>query len=82
MSKIRGKDFAETVVITPEENEAMQQKAVAAKEVNTEEVIGGAVKGPPRGLSGWSIFFLVVVGVVLCFGILAMLTHLKILPAG
>ena len=82
MSKIQGKDFAETVVITPEENETIKQKAMAAKEVTKEEAMGGDVKGPPKGLSGWSIFFLVVVGVVLCFGILAMLTHLKILPAG
>ena len=81
MSKIQGKDFAKTVVITPEEREAFIQKPVAAKEVTKEEAMGGEVKGPPKGLSGWSVFFLVVIGVVLCFGIVAMLMHLKVLPA-
>ena len=82
MGKIQGKDFAKTVVITPEENEAFKHKAEAAKEVKTETVLGGEVKGPPKGLSGWSVFFLVVVGVVLCFGIVAILMHLKLLPIG
>jgi len=82
MSKIQGKDFAETVVITPEENETIKQKAVVAKEVTNEEAMGGGVKGPPKGLSSWSVFFLVVIGVVLCIGIVAMLMRLKVLPAG
>ena len=82
MGKIQGKDFAKTVVITPEEADAFKQKAAVAKEVNKEAVLGGEVKGPPKGLSGWSVFFLVVVGVVLCFGIIAMLMHFKLLPGG
>ena len=61
MAKIQGKDFAKTVVITPEENEALKHKAEAAKEVKTETVLGGEVKGPPKGLSGWSVFFLVLI---------------------
>lgn len=73
MSKIQGKDFAKTVVIPPEENEMFKHKSVAAKEVTNEEVMGGTVKGPPKGLSGWSVFFLVVIGVVLGFGIVVML---------
>jgi hypothetical protein len=73
MSKIQGKDFAKTVVITPEENEAIQRKVVTPKKVTKEEAMGGEVKGPSKGLSGWSVFFLVVVGVVLCFGIVAIL---------
>jgi hypothetical protein len=82
MSKIQGKDFAKTVVITPEEAEAFKQKTEADKEVTKEAVLGGEVKGPPKGLSGWSVFFLVVVGVVLCFGIIALLMHFKLLPIG
>ncbi|MGW8227482.1 MAG: hypothetical protein ACWGOW_01210 [Gammaproteobacteria bacterium] len=73
MSKIQGKDFAKTVVITPEENEALRHKTVTAKEITQEEAMGGAVKGPPKGLSGWSVFFLVVIIVVLGIGIVAML---------
>jgi hypothetical protein len=82
MSKIQGKDFAKTVVITPEENEANQRKTVSPKKVSKEEAMGGEVKGPPKGLSGWSVFFLIVIGVVLCFGIIAMLVHLGVLPVG
>jgi hypothetical protein len=82
MSKIQGKDFAKTVVITPEENEAIKHRAVAAKEVTKEEAMGGGVKGPPKGLSGWSVFFLIVIGVVLCFGIVVMLMQLNVLPGG
>ena len=82
MSKIQGKDFAKTVVIPPEERETFQQKAMAAKEVTKEAAMGGDIKGPPKGLSGWSIFFLVVIGVVLCFGIVAMLVQLGVLSAG
>jgi hypothetical protein len=82
MSKIQGKDFAKTVVITPEENEAIQRKTVSPKKVTKEEAMGGDVKGPPKGLSGWSVFFLIVIGVVLCFGIVAMLIQLKVLPSG
>ena len=73
MGKIQGKDFAKTVVITPEENEASRQKVMAAKQVTQEEAMGGVVKGPPKGLSGWSIFFLVVIAVLLGFGIVAVL---------
>jgi len=73
MSKIQGKDFAKTVVIPPEERETFQRKVEADKAVTKEVVMGGAVKGPPKGLSGWSVFFLIVIGVVLCFGIVALL---------
>ena len=73
MSKIRGKDFAKTVIITPEENDALKQKAAAkqqatAKPVTQEPIISGEVKGPPRGLSRWSIFFLVVIVLMLGVG--------------
>jgi len=78
MSKIRGKDFAKTVIITPEETAALKQKAAAksqaaAKQVTQEPkpIIGEAVKGPPKGLSRWSIFFLIVILLVLGFGIVA-----------
>ena len=82
MSKIQGKDFAKTVVITPEEAEAFKQKTEAAKEVTKEEVLGGEVKGPPKGLSGWGIFLLIVFGVVAYYGIVALLTHFNVLPLG
>ena len=86
MSKIRGKDFAKTVIITPEENDAIQQKAavdkvvaeIAAKEAAKLE----PPKGPRKGLGGWSVFFLIVVGVVAYYGIVAILTHFKVLPLG
>ncbi len=73
MSKIRGQDFAKTVVITPEENEAIKRKPVASKEVTKEVAMDGIIKGPPRGLSGWSVFFLIVIGVVLGFGVVVIL---------
>ena len=71
MSKIRGKDFAKTVIITPEETAAKLQ--AAAKQVTQEPkpIIVEEVKGPPKGLSGWSKFFLLVIVVVLGFGIYA-----------
>ena len=74
MTKIRGKDFAKTVVITPEENAALKRKEAAKqqatpKPVTQDPIIGGEVKGPPKGLSRWSIFFLVVIALVLGFGI-------------
>jgi hypothetical protein len=73
MSKIRGKDFAKTVIITPEERDAHKQMAAAkqqadANPVSKEPIIGGEVKGPPKGLSRWSIFFLVVIVLVLGVG--------------
>lgn len=76
MSKIRGKDFAKTVVITPEENETFKQKAAdkqqaTAKPVAQDPIIGGEIKGPPKGLSPWGIFFLVVIIAILAFGIFA-----------
>jgi len=73
MSKIRGQDFAKTVVIPPEERENFQRKAEADIAVSKEAAMGGDVKGPPRGLSGWSVFFLIVIGLVLGFGIVVML---------
>jgi hypothetical protein len=82
MSKIQGKDFAKTVVIPPEERENFQRKAEAEIAVTKEAAMGGDVKGPPKGLSGWSIFFLIVIGVVLCFGIVAMLVQMGVLSAG
>lgn len=82
MSRIQGKDFAKTVVIPPEERETFQHKAEAEKAITKEAAMGGDVKGPPKGLSGWSVFFLIVIGVVLCFGIVAMLVQLGVLPAG
>lgn len=82
MSKIQGKDFAKTVVIPPEERETFHRKSEADKAVRQEAAMGGDIKGPPKGLSGWSVFFLIVIGVVLCFGIVAMLMQLGVLPAG
>ena len=86
MSKIRGKDFAKTVVITPDENEAIQRKAAVDKviaEIAVKETTRSMeVKGPRKGLGGWSIFFLIVVGVVAYYGIVAILTHFKVLPLG
>lgn len=73
MSKNEGKDFAKTVVIPPEENDMFRHKSEAAKETTHEEAMGWTVKGPPKGLSGWSVFFLVVIVVVLGFGIVSML---------
>jgi hypothetical protein len=73
MSKIQGKDFAKTVVIPPEERENFQRKAEAEIAVTKEAAMGGDVKGPPKGLSGWSVFFLVVIALVVCFGIIAIL---------
>jgi len=88
MSKIRGKDFAKTVIITPEETETIQQKAavdkavaeIAAKEAAKEAARLAMPKGPRKGLGGWSIFFLIVVGVVLYYGIVALLMHFNMLP--
>lgn len=65
-------DFAKTVVIPPEENEAFRQKTMATKRVTNEEVMGGTVKGPPKGLSGWSVFFLVVIALLVGFGLVVM----------
>lgn len=100
MSKIRGKDFAKTVIITPDESEAIQQKAVvdrraaadrratadrrttAERREAAERRVAVTLKGPPKGLGGWSIFFLIVVGVVAYYGLVAILTHFKVLPLG
>lgn len=94
MSKIRGKDFAKTVIITPEENEAIQQmarsdrrnkadrRAVAERRAAADRRVAFTLKGPPKGLSGWSIFLLILVGVVAYYGIVAILMHLKVLPLG
>ncbi|NNF96554.1 MAG: hypothetical protein HKM94_06490 [Halobacteria archaeon] len=100
MSKIRGKDFAKTVIITPEESGAIKQQAAeepkaavnrrAAADRRAAVDRRGAgdrraavtFKGPRKGLGGWSVFFLVVIGVVWSFGIVAILMHLKVLPAG
>ena len=86
MSKIRGKDFAKTVIITPEENDAIQKKAAVDKaiaEIAAKDAAKLAPpKGPRKGLGGWSIFFLIVVGVVAYYGIVAILMHYKILPLG
>ena len=73
MSKKESKDFAKTVVIPPEENDIYKHGSVEIQEVKHEERIGWAVEGPPKGLSGWSVFFLVVIVVVLGFGIVSML---------
>ena len=86
MSKIRGKDFAKTVIISPEESDAIIQKAAVDKavaEIAANEAVKLAPpKGPPKGLGGWSVFFLIVVGVVAYYGIVAILTHYKVLPLG
>lgn len=100
MSKIRGKDFAKTVVITPEERGATYQRAtadrraaaerrttadrraVADRRAAAERRVAVSLKGPPKGLSGWSIFFLIVTGVVAYYGIVAILNHYNILPLG
>lgn len=86
MSKIRGKDFAKTVIMTPEENDAIKQKAAVDKAVAEIAAKDAAElappKGPRKGLGGWSIFFLFVVGVVAYYGIVAILMHFKILPLG
>ena len=86
MSKIRGKDFAKTVIITPEENDEIQKKAAVDKviaEMAAKDTAKLAPpKGPRKGLSGWSIFLLILVGVVAYYGIVAILTHLKVLPLG
>ena len=94
MSKIRGKDFAKTVIITPEENDAIQQKAAvdrraevdrraaAERRAAADRRVALTLKGPRKGLSGWSVFFLIVVGVVGYYGIVALLTHYKVLPLG
>ena len=71
MSKIRGKDFAKTVIITPEETAAKLQAAAKQAPKEPKPIIGEEVKGPPKGLSRWSIFFLVVIVVVVGFGIFA-----------
>lgn len=94
MSKIRGKDFAKTVIITPEENEAIQQRARSDRRTKAERRVAAdrraaadrrialTLKGPPKGLSGWGIFLLIVVGVVAYYGIVALLTHFNVLPLG
>ena len=86
MSKIRGKDFAKTVIITPDESDAIQQKAAVDKaiaEIAAKEAAELAPpKGPRKGLGGWSVFFLIVVGVVAYYGIVAILTHFNVLPLG
>jgi len=86
MSKIRGKDFAKTVIITPEENDALKQKAAVDKAIAEMAAKDAAKlappKGPRKGLGGWSIFFLIVVGVVAYYGIVAILMHFKVLPLG
>jgi len=100
MSKIRGKDFAKTVIIAPDESEAIHQRArsdrraradrraaadrrtAAVRRAAAERRVAVSLKGPPKGLSGWSIFFLMVVGVVAYYGIVAILTHYKVLPLG
>ena len=86
MSKIRGKDFAKTVIISPEESDAIIQKAAVDKavaEIAANEAVKLAPpKGPAKGLGGWSVFFLIVVGVVAYYGIVALLTHFKVLPLG
>jgi len=73
MSKIQGKDFAKTVVIPPEERETYHRKVETDIAVTKEAAMGGDVKGPPKGLSGWSVFFLVVIAVVFGIGIVAIL---------
>lgn len=73
MSKNESKDFAKTVVIPPEENDIFRHGSMETQEVKHEETIGWAVEGPPKGLSGWSVFFIVVIAVVLGFGIVSML---------
>jgi len=73
MSKIQGKDFAKTVVIPPEEREIYHRKVETDIAVTKEAAMGGDVKGPPKGLSGWSVFFLVVIAVVFGIGIVAIL---------
>jgi hypothetical protein len=73
LSKKEGKDFAKTVVIPPEENDMFRHGSEETPEMKHEKAIGWAVKGPPKGLSGWSVFFLLVIAVVLGFGIVSML---------
>ena len=84
MSKIRGKDFAKTVIMTPEENDAIQQKAAVDKaiaEIAAKDAAKPAApKAPRKGLGGWSIFFLIVVAVIAYYGIVAVLMHFEVLP--
>jgi hypothetical protein len=73
MSKIRGKDFDKTVIIPPEEYDLHKHKSMDTKPVTNEEAMGGLVVGPAKGLSRWSVFFLVVIGLLLGFGIVTVL---------
>jgi len=88
MSKIRGKDFAKTVIITPEESGAILEKAavdrrvVADRRAATDRRVAAKIKGPRKGLSGWGIFFLILTGVVAYYGIVAVLMHFNVLPSG
>jgi hypothetical protein len=88
MSKIRGKDFAKTVVITPEESESIIKKAAndrrtgADRRKGVDRRVEVTLKRAPKRLSGWSIFFLLVVAVVASVGIVAVLMHFNILPGG
>ena len=72
MPKNNDQDFAKTVVIPPEENQAFRQRTMATKRVTKEEALGGTVKGPPKGLSGWSVFFLLVIAVLVGVGFVLM----------
>ncbi len=88
MAKIRGKDFAKTVVITPEESESIIKKAAedrrrgADRRDGIDRRVEVTLKRPPKGLSGWSIFFLLVVVVVAGIGIMVALKNYNILPGG
>lgn len=68
MGKIRGKDFDNTVIIAPEENGALEQESGDSNKVAPPPLITEAIKGPPRGLSRWSVFFLVVLVLLLGIG--------------
>jgi len=88
MSKIRGKDFAKTVIITPEESDVILQKAAidrraaADRRAATDRRVAAKIKGPRKGLSGWGIFFLILTSVVAYYGIVALLMHFNVLPSG
>ena len=88
MSKIRGKDFAKTVNITPEESGALLEQAAVNRRAAddrraaVDRRVEAKIKGPRKGLSGWGIFFLIVTGVVAYYGIVAALMHFNVLPSG
>lgn len=72
MSRIRGRDFDKTVIIPPEENAPKQHKTMASRPFTHVEAMGGLVEGPPKGLSRWGVFFLIVLAVLIGVGIVVL----------